>query len=102
MGKGFEQLNSIIEELENIKFSIKCENDRILTHKLKTKQLIRKEKMKNKLMKDVEMIGDALWLNYKGYDIRIEKTKQFNNNNLVITVTPKGKEDYTDRLEVEE
>ena len=54
--------------------------------------------MKNKLMKDVEMIGDALWLNYKGYDIRIEKTKQFNNNNLVITVTPKGKEDYTDRL----
>ena len=23
MGKGFEQLNSIIEELENIKFSIK-------------------------------------------------------------------------------
>ena len=37
MGKGFEQLNSIIEELENIKFSIKCENDRILAHKLKTK-----------------------------------------------------------------
>ena len=37
MGKGFEQLNSIVEELENIKFSIKCENDRILTHKLKTK-----------------------------------------------------------------
>ena len=58
--------------------------------------------MKNKLMKDVEIIGDVLWLNYKGYDIRIEKTKQFNNNNLVITVTPKGKEDYTDRLEVKE
>ena len=37
MGKGFEQLNSIIEELENIKFSIKCENDRILKDKLKTK-----------------------------------------------------------------
>ena len=37
MGKGLEQLNSIIKELENIKFSIKCENDRILTHKLKTK-----------------------------------------------------------------
>ena len=35
MGKGFEQLNSIIEELENIKFSIKCENDRILKDKLK-------------------------------------------------------------------
>ena len=55
-----------------------------------------------KTVKDLEMIGDALWLNYKGYDIRIEKTKQFNNNNLVITVTPKGKEDYTDRLEVKE
>ena len=38
MGKGFEQLNSIIEELENIKFSIKSENDRILKDKLKTKQ----------------------------------------------------------------
>ena len=35
MGKGFEQLNSIIEELENIKFSIKSENDRILKDKLK-------------------------------------------------------------------
>ena len=35
MGKGFEQLNSIVEELENIKFSIKCENDRILKDKLK-------------------------------------------------------------------
>ena len=33
-----KQLNSIVEELENIKFSIRCENDRILTHKLKTKQ----------------------------------------------------------------
>ena len=53
-----------------------------------------------KIVKDIQVIGDALWLNYKGYDIRIEKTKQFNNNNLVITVTPKGKEDYTDRLEV--
>ena len=40
MGKGFEQLNSIIEELENIKFSIKSENDRILKDKLKLKQLI--------------------------------------------------------------
>ena len=37
MGKGFEQLNSIIEELENIKFSIKSENDRILKDKLKLK-----------------------------------------------------------------
>ena len=54
-----------------------------------------------KIVKDIQVIGDALWLNYKGYDIRIEKTKQFNNNNLVITVTPKGQEDYTDRLEVD-
>ena len=30
-----KQLNSIVEELENIKFSIKCENDRILKNKLK-------------------------------------------------------------------
>jgi len=30
-----KQLNSIVEELENIKFSIKCENDRILKDKLK-------------------------------------------------------------------
>jgi len=30
-----KQLNSIVEELENIKFSVKCENDRILKDKLK-------------------------------------------------------------------
>ena len=30
IGKGLNQLNSIVEELENIKFSIKCENDRVL------------------------------------------------------------------------
>ena len=35
IGKGLNQLNSIIEELENIKFSIKSENDRILKDKLK-------------------------------------------------------------------
>jgi len=35
MGKGFEQLNSIIEELNAIKTSIRYENDRILTDKLK-------------------------------------------------------------------
>ena len=54
-----------------------------------------------KIVKDVEVIGDVLWLNYKGYDIRIEKDKEFNNNNLLITVTPKGKQDYTHRLEVD-
>ena len=35
IGKGLNQLNSIVEELENIKFSIKCENDRVLKNKLK-------------------------------------------------------------------
>ena len=58
--------------------------------------------MKKKIVKDVEVIGDVLWLNYKGYDIRIEKDKKFNNNNLLITVTPKGEQDYTHRLEVEQ
>ena len=43
IGKGLNQLNSIIEELEAIKFSVKSENDRILKDKLKLKQLIRKE-----------------------------------------------------------
>ena len=57
--------------------------------------------MKKKIIKDVEVFGDVLWLNYKGYDIRIEKDKEFNNNNLLITVTPKGKQDYTHRLEVD-
>ena len=37
IGKGLNQLNSIIEELENIKFSVKSENDRILKDKLKLK-----------------------------------------------------------------
>ena len=32
-----KQLNSIIEELETIKFSVKSENDRILKDKLKLK-----------------------------------------------------------------
>ena len=48
-----------------------------------------------------EEIGDVVWLNYKGYDIRLEKSPAWNNNNLVITVTPKDQEDYTHRLEVE-
>jgi hypothetical protein len=37
IGKGLNQLNSIIEELELIKFSVKSENDRILKDKLKLK-----------------------------------------------------------------
>ena len=35
IGKGLNQLNSIIEELNAIKTSIKFENDRILKDKLK-------------------------------------------------------------------
>ena len=57
--------------------------------------------MKLKHLKDIEEIGHVVWLNYKGYDIRIEKDKEFNNGNLTITVTPKGQQDYTDKLEVE-
>jgi hypothetical protein len=49
----------------------------------------------------LEIIHEVVWLNYKGYDIRIEKDKKHNNGNLLITVTPKGHEDYTGRLEVE-
>ena len=37
IGKGLNQLNSVIKELENIKFSVKSENDRILKDKLKLK-----------------------------------------------------------------
>ena len=37
IGKGLNQLNSIIEELETIKFSVKSENDRILIDRLKLK-----------------------------------------------------------------
>ena len=37
IGKGLNQLNSAIEELESIKTSIKFENDRILKDKLKLK-----------------------------------------------------------------
>ena len=37
ISKGLNQLSSIIEELENIKFSVKSENDRILKDKLKLK-----------------------------------------------------------------
>jgi len=49
----------------------------------------------------LEIIDQAVWLNYKGYDIRIEKDVKHNEGNLLITVTPKGHEDYTGRLEVE-
>ena len=49
----------------------------------------------------LEMEGEVVWLNYKGYDIRIEKDKEHNDNHLVITATPKGQEDYVGRLEID-
>ena len=55
--------------------------------------------MKNTL-NNLEVVDDVLWLNYKGYEIRIEKSKFHNNNNLVITVHPDTESDYTHRLEV--
>ena len=57
---------------------------------------------KNNILNNLEIVGDVLWLNYKNYEIRIEKTKSHNNNNLVITVHPDTESDYTHRLEVEE
>ena len=56
--------------------------------------------MKNTL-NNLELVDDVLWLNYKGYEIRIEKSKFHNNNNLVITVHKDTQSDYTHRLEVE-
>jgi|TARA_R100001443_G_scaffold86766_2_gene93418 hypothetical protein len=56
---------------------------------------------KNNILNNLEIVGDVLWLNYKNYEIRIEKTKSHNNNNLVITVHPDTESDYTHRLEVE-
>ena len=51
------------------------------------------------ILKNLEIIGDVLWLNYKGYEIRIEKSEFYNNNNLVITVHPDVLSDYTHKLE---
>ena len=66
----------------------------------KHKQTNREDNMKNTL-NNLEVVDDVLWLNYKGYEIRIEKSKSHNNNNLVITVHPDTESDYTHRLEVE-
>ena len=52
------------------------------------------------ILKNLEIQDDVLWLNYKGYEIRIEKSITHNNNNLVITVHPDTESDYTHRLEV--
>ena len=67
----------------------------------------KKEKEHKKMTIDIgndiqlEIIGDVVWFNYKGYDVRIEKNKEHNNNHLVITATPKGQEDYVGRLEID-
>ena len=53
------------------------------------------------ILKNLEIVDDVLWLNYKGYEIRIQKSKYYSNNNLVITVHPDTESDYTHRLEVE-
>ena len=52
------------------------------------------------ILKNLEIVDDVLWLNYKGYEIRIENSKSHNDNNLVITVHPDTESDYTHRLEV--
>ena len=42
-------------------------------------------------IKNIENTSDRVsWLNFKGYDIRLEKSKEFTQGNLTITVTPKG------------
>ena len=56
--------------------------------------------MKNTL-NSLELVDDVLWLNYKGYEIRIEQSKFHTYNNLVITVHKDTQSDYTHRLEVE-
>ena len=54
------------------------------------------------MIKDVENIDkEVSWLTFKGYSIRLEVSKEFTNNNLVITVNPSSEEDYTHKLVVE-
>jgi hypothetical protein len=66
-----------------------------------SKNKAREYERKNNILNNLEIVGDVLWLNYKNYEIRIEKTNSHNNNNLVITVHPDTESDYTHRLEVE-
>ena len=72
---------------------------KLTSDKLK-RQASRRDNMKNTL-NSLELVDDVLWLNYKGYEIRIEQSKFHNNNNLVITVHKDTQSDYTHRLEVE-
>ena len=66
-----------------------------------TEEQIENAKKSNRKF-NFQVINDILWLTYKGYEIRIEKSKHHNNNNLVITVHPDVESDYTHRLEVKQ
>ena len=53
-------------------------------------------------LKNVEDITeDVTWLNFKGYDIRLEMS-DYDNGNLTICVTPEGSDDYTHKFTVVE
>ena len=53
-------------------------------------------------LKNVEDINeDVTWLNFKGYDIRLEMS-DYDNGNLTIRVTPEGYVDYTHKFTVVE
>ena len=49
-------------------------------------------------LNNLQLIDDVVWLNYKGHEIRIEKSKSYHNNNLVITVHPDTESDFTHRI----
>ena len=66
-----------------------------------SKNKAREYERKKQILNNLEIVGDVLWLNYKNYEIRIEKAMSHNNNNLVITVHPDTESDYTHRLEIE-
>lgn len=51
-------------------------------------------------LKNVEDFSeDETWLNFKGYDIRLEMSDHYNGN-LIIMVTPEGYDDYTHKFTV--
>ena len=51
-------------------------------------------------LKNVEDFSeDETWLNFKGYDIRLEMS-DYDNGNLTIMVTPEGYDDYTHKFTV--
>ena len=53
-------------------------------------------------LKNVEDFSeDETWLNFKGYDIKLEMS-DYDNGNLTITVTPEGYDDYTHKFTVVE